>query len=308
MPTMGAASRRDLSDVQWAVLEPLLPLAARRGSPRRWPLRGLVKGAQHRTRAGCLWRDVPTRYGPWWRVYALFACWQALGVWARAEAALRAQADAKGKLSWQVSADSTTARAHIRRWRAPGQRGSFCRGTGSPLPGKIARRLGHQGPRRGRSASRGPGVHPHSRPRRRQPAADPRPRGHQCRPGGAWATSSTPAPGPGRQGLLLPSEPGLATPAPHRHDHPGPRRPSRPPRQTRLFRRPATCVRPREVQGPSRRRVRLQPPQTPSRVRHPLRQARRPIRRQRAHRQHRPLAQTTFAAGPSRGLGCCGHA
>lgn len=79
MPTIDAAVRHDLTDAQWALLEPLLPVSARRGRPRRWPLRGLVDGIRHRVRVGCPWRDVPDRYGPWWRVYALFACWQVLG-------------------------------------------------------------------------------------------------------------------------------------------------------------------------------------------------------------------------------------
>jgi transposase len=143
MPTIDAASRHDLSDVQWAVLEPLLPAAARRGRPRRWPLRGLVNGVRHRTRAGCPWRDVPTRYGPWWRVYALFACWQALGVWARVEAALRAQADANGKLSWQVSVDSTTARAHIHA--AGARRDSVNRVAGEPDHHALGRSRGGWG-------------------------------------------------------------------------------------------------------------------------------------------------------------------
>jgi transposase len=56
---------------------------------------------------------VPRGYGPWWRVYALFSCWQLLGVWKRIEAALLATADAAGKVDWQVSVDSTTARAHV---------------------------------------------------------------------------------------------------------------------------------------------------------------------------------------------------
>jgi len=111
--TISAASRHDLKDAQWAVLEPLLPASPRRGRPRRYPLRGLVDGVRHRTRTGCPWRDVPERYGPWWRVYALFACWQVLGVWEDIEAALIAAADAVGKLSWQVSVDSTTSRAHV---------------------------------------------------------------------------------------------------------------------------------------------------------------------------------------------------
>jgi transposase len=111
--TVSPASRHDLTDPQWAVLAPLLPPPTGRGRPRRYPLRGLVDGARYRARVGCPWRDVPDRYGPWWRVYALFACWQVLGVWERIESALIGAADAQGKLSWQASVDSTTARAHV---------------------------------------------------------------------------------------------------------------------------------------------------------------------------------------------------
>ena len=113
MATIDAAARHDLSESQWVVLQPLLPLPAITGRPRRWPVRGLVDGVRHRVRVGCPWRDVPHRYGPWWRVYALFACWQVLGVWDRIESQLRAQAAAARKLSWQVSVDSTTSRAHV---------------------------------------------------------------------------------------------------------------------------------------------------------------------------------------------------
>jgi transposase len=111
--TVSPASRHDLTDPQWAVLAPLLPTPTGRGRPRRYPLRGLVDGARYRARVGCPWRDVPDRYGPWWRVYALFACWQVLGVWERIESALIGAVDAQGKLSWQASVDSTTARAHV---------------------------------------------------------------------------------------------------------------------------------------------------------------------------------------------------
>lgn len=111
MSTLDAASRHDLTDEQWALLEPLLPAPAVRGRPRRWPLRGLVDGVRFRVRVGCGWRDVPARYGPWWRIYALFSCWQLLGAWRRVEEALLTAAEAAGKLGWQVSVDSTTARA-----------------------------------------------------------------------------------------------------------------------------------------------------------------------------------------------------
>lgn len=76
-------------------------------------MRGLINGIRHRIRAGCPWRDVPTRYGPWWRIYALFRTWQLAGVWSRIEAQLQSQAGAQDKFGWDVSVDSTTARAHI---------------------------------------------------------------------------------------------------------------------------------------------------------------------------------------------------
>lgn len=59
MPTIDAATRHDLTDAQWRLLEPLLPTPTRRGRPRRWPARSLVDGVRHRTRVGCPRRDVP---------------------------------------------------------------------------------------------------------------------------------------------------------------------------------------------------------------------------------------------------------
>lgn len=130
MATIDAAARHDLTDAQWALLEPLLPGPARRGRPRSWPVRALVDGVRYRTRVGCPWRDVPDRYGPWWRVYALFACWQLLGVWEKIESALLEAADAAGRLSWQVSVDSTTSRAHVHA--AGARRDSVERVAGEP--------------------------------------------------------------------------------------------------------------------------------------------------------------------------------
>ena len=95
------------------VLSPLLPEAPVRGRPRRYALRALIDGVRWRVRVGAPWRDVPARYGPWWRVYALFRVWQTAGVWERIEAELVAMADAAGRLDWQVSVDSTVCRAHV---------------------------------------------------------------------------------------------------------------------------------------------------------------------------------------------------
>ncbi|WP_326468033.1 IS5 family transposase [Actinophytocola sp.] len=104
--------RADLSDVQWAVLEPLLPVGKRPGRPPKWPKRQLINGIRWRVRVGAPWRDVPSAYGSWQAVYGLFRRWQRAGVWAAILARLQARADAAGWITWDVSVDSTIARAH----------------------------------------------------------------------------------------------------------------------------------------------------------------------------------------------------
>ncbi|MEU0969190.1 transposase, partial [Streptomyces sp. NPDC005917] len=61
--------RRDLTDEQWAVLEPL-PKGAKPGRPPVWPRRQLIDGIRFRVRTGVPWRDVPPRVrtvGPYLR-------------------------------------------------------------------------------------------------------------------------------------------------------------------------------------------------------------------------------------------------
>lgn len=140
MSTIDASRRHDLTDAQWRVLQRVLPDPPRRGRPRKWPLRGLIDGIRFRVRVGCPWRDVPDRYGPWTRVYALFACWQVLGVWERIEAALRGVAQACGKVKWQVSVDSTTSRGHIHA--AGARRDSVARVAGEPADHGFGRSRG----------------------------------------------------------------------------------------------------------------------------------------------------------------------
>jgi len=110
--TLTVAGRHDLTDAQWAVLEALLPKAKKAGRPPKWTRRQLIDGIRWRTRAATPWRDVPDRYGSWAAVYALFRRWQRDGTWARLLTALQALADAAGRIVWDVSVDSTIARAH----------------------------------------------------------------------------------------------------------------------------------------------------------------------------------------------------
>jgi transposase len=75
------AGRADLTDAQWTVLEPLLPVGKKPGRPPKWTRRQLIDGIRWRVRAGAPWRDVPPAYGSWQAIYGLFRRWQRAGVW-----------------------------------------------------------------------------------------------------------------------------------------------------------------------------------------------------------------------------------
>ena len=70
MATLAVTARADLTDAQWAVLEPLLPRGKKPGRPPERTKRQLIDGIRWRTRTGSPWRDVPPAYGPWQTVYA----------------------------------------------------------------------------------------------------------------------------------------------------------------------------------------------------------------------------------------------
>jgi transposase len=94
------------------MLEPLLPVGKKPGGPTKWTKRQLIDGIWWRVRTGAPWRDVPPWYGSWQRVYRLFRAWQRAGVWARILSDLQGRAESAGLITWDVSVDSTIARAH----------------------------------------------------------------------------------------------------------------------------------------------------------------------------------------------------
>lgn len=111
MPSVAVTRRHDLTDRQWAVLAPLLP-AAPTGRPPKWEKRQLIDGIRWRIRIGSPWRDIPAEYGPWQTLYGLFRRWQRDGTWDKILAASQATGDAQGRITWTISVDSMTSRAH----------------------------------------------------------------------------------------------------------------------------------------------------------------------------------------------------
>jgi hypothetical protein len=76
LPSLSIGARKDLTDRQWRILQPLLPKGKRPGRPPKWSRRQLLDGIRWRTRVGAPWRDVPERYWHWQSIYGLFRRWQ----------------------------------------------------------------------------------------------------------------------------------------------------------------------------------------------------------------------------------------
>ena len=66
----------DLSDREWAILEPLLSSPEKRGRPPQWPPRCVADADFYLLRSGCSWRMLPHEYPPWQTVYYHFRKWR----------------------------------------------------------------------------------------------------------------------------------------------------------------------------------------------------------------------------------------
>jgi transposase len=73
-----------MSDAEWALIEPLLPIPAcrtsRGGAPERWPRREIVDGIRYLVDNGIKWRSMPADYPPWHTIYGFARRWAAAGV------------------------------------------------------------------------------------------------------------------------------------------------------------------------------------------------------------------------------------
>jgi len=81
----------DLTDAQWAILEPLVPPSKHGGRPRTVNMREVINTILYLDRAGCQWDMLPHDLLPKSTVYEYFAKWRDDGTWARLVDALRVQ-------------------------------------------------------------------------------------------------------------------------------------------------------------------------------------------------------------------------
>lgn len=88
--TMGRrAYPSDLTDEQWAILEPNIPLPSLEGRPPMVERREVVNAILYILRSGCPWRLLPYEFPAWQTVYYYFRRWQREGVWDRVLKVLR---------------------------------------------------------------------------------------------------------------------------------------------------------------------------------------------------------------------------
>ena len=79
----------DLTDAQWARLEPLLPPAPGGGRPRTIDLREVVNAILYRLHNGCAWRALPHDFPAEGTVRDYFHRWRRSGLWAKIHDAFR---------------------------------------------------------------------------------------------------------------------------------------------------------------------------------------------------------------------------
>ena len=79
----------DVTDQEWALIEPMLPEQGPMGRPRKTDLREVFNAIQYVLATGCQWRALPRDFPPYSTVSNYFYSWQASGVFDRMMDALR---------------------------------------------------------------------------------------------------------------------------------------------------------------------------------------------------------------------------
>jgi transposase len=70
----------DTTDLEWMVIEPLMPAPDKRGRPRTTQLRGIVDALFYMAQSGCQWRMLPKEFPPYTTVQRYFYPWRNSGL------------------------------------------------------------------------------------------------------------------------------------------------------------------------------------------------------------------------------------
>ena len=81
----------DLTDVEWQILEPLLPAEKPGGRHRLYQMREIINALRYLLRTGCSWRLLPHDFPHWRAVYEYFRLWKKESTWLKIHDHLHAE-------------------------------------------------------------------------------------------------------------------------------------------------------------------------------------------------------------------------
>ncbi|MDH6058331.1 IS5 family transposase [Umezakia ovalisporum] len=99
----------DLTDMEWEILSPLIPLAKKGGHPPTTDMREICNAIYYHLKTGCQWNMLPGDFPPSSTVYSYYRKWQRKEVWEKLNHTLRGQVRSKLGISTQpsvIAADS----------------------------------------------------------------------------------------------------------------------------------------------------------------------------------------------------------
>jgi len=124
--------RHDLTDRQWALLEPHLPGRAGSWGGVAQDNRRFINAVLWIFRTGSPWRDLPAEYGSWANTHRRFCRWRDKGIWEKLLEKFIHEPD----MEW-LMIDATHCKAHQHAAGARGGNQAMARTKGGSTPRYI---------------------------------------------------------------------------------------------------------------------------------------------------------------------------